>query len=216
MSLFEYVESKKQEHLNDLFELLRIPSISAQSQHKPDIERAAQWVAERLRRVGLDSVEILPTKMHPLVYGESLEAPGKPTILFYGHYDVQPADPLDLWTSPPFEPRVADGFIFARGAADNKGQILAHILGVEAALASGGLPVNVLFIVEGEEEIGSPNLDAVLSQHAKELSCDVVVISDSTMIAPGVPTFTYGLRGIGCVEVRVTGPAIDLHSGLYG
>src|SRR5580700_11346659 len=114
MSLFEYVESKKQEHLNDLFELLRIPSISAQSQHKPDIERAAQWVAERLRRVGLDSVEILPTKMHPLVYGESLQAPGKPTILFYGHYDVQPADPLDLWTSPPFEPTVRDGNLFAR------------------------------------------------------------------------------------------------------
>jgi acetylornithine deacetylase/succinyl-diaminopimelate desuccinylase-like protein len=135
----------------------------------------------------------------------------------YGHYDVQPADPLDLWTSPPFEPRLANGIITARGAADNKGQIMAHILGVEAALASGdGLPVNVLFVVEGEEEIGSPNLGAFLALHAEELRCDVVLISDTTMVAPGVPTLTYGLRGIGGIEVRVTGPAIDLHSGIYG
>jgi len=202
-------------NLAQLLDFLRFPSVSTDPSCRDDVSACGEWVYQKFTSMGLKA-EVFGTPGHPVIFARGEQSPGRPTVLIYGHYDVQPADPLDLWTSPPFEPRVADGFIFARGAADNKGQILAHILGVEAALASGGLPVNVLFIVEGEEEIGSPNLDAVLSQHAKELSCDVVVISDSTMIAPGVPTFTYGLRGIGCVEVRVTGPAIDLHSGLYG
>ena len=160
---------------------------------------------------------VYETPGHPVIFASNARREGVPTVLIYGHYDVQPADPLDLWTSPPFDPQITDGIITARGSADNKGQIMAHILGVEQALAAGGeLPVNVLFVVEGEEEIGSPNLGAFLKEHAEELRCDVVVISDSTMIGPGVPTLTYGLRGIGCIEVRVTGPAVDLHSGIYG
>ena len=159
MDLNEYIEQKHDEHLNDLYELLRIPSVSAQSQHKPDIERAAQWVAERLRRAGLDTVEIVPTKMHPLVYGESLQAPGKPTVLFYGHYDVQPAEPLDLWTSPAFEPTMRGGNLFGRGTADDKGQMHIHIRALDALQQTAGkLPINIKVLIEGEEEVGSESL----------------------------------------------------------
>ncbi len=202
-------------HLAQLFDFLRFPSISTDPACRDDVSACGQWLYEKFVSMGLFA-EVRGTPGHPVIFARSEPRPGLRTVLIYGHYDVQPADPLDLWTSPPFEPSLANGVITARGAADNKGQIMAHILGVEAALAAGGLPVNVLFVVEGEEEIGSPNLGAFLAKHAEELRCDVVVISDSTMIAPGVPTLTYGLRGIGCIEVRVTGPAIDLHSGIYG
>jgi len=203
-------------HLAQLFDFLRFPSISTDPACRDDVSACGEWLYKKFVSIGLYA-EVRGTPGHPVIFARSEPRAGRPTVLIYGHYDVQPADPLDLWTSPPFEPRLADGIITARGAADNKGQIMAHILGVEAALAAGPeLPVNVLFVVEGEEEIGSPNLAAFLSRHADELRCDVVLISDTTMIAPGVPTLTYGLRGIGCIEVRVTGPAIDLHSGLYG
>ena len=203
-------------HLAQLFDFLRFPSVSTDPACRDDVSACGEWLYEKFVSIGLYA-EVRGTPGHPVIFARSEPRPDRRTVLIYGHYDVQPADPLDLWTSPPFEPRLADGVITARGAADNKGQIMAHILGVEAALASGGeLPVNVLFVVEGEEEIGSPNLAAFLERHAEELRCDVVVISDTTMIAPGVPTLTYGLRGIGCIEVRVTGPAVDLHSGIYG
>jgi acetylornithine deacetylase/succinyl-diaminopimelate desuccinylase-like protein len=202
--------------LSQLFDFLRFPSVSTDPARRDDVSACGQWLYEKFVSMGLFA-EVHGTPGHPVIFARTGQRPGRPTVLIYGHYDVQPADPLDLWTSPPFEPQLADGIITARGSADNKGQIMAHILGVEAALASGvELPVNVLFVVEGEEEIGSPNLGAYLEAHAEDLKCDVVVISDSTMIAPGVPTLTYGLRGIGCIEVRVTGPAIDLHSGIYG
>ena len=159
MNLIESIEAKREEHLNELKEFLRIPSVSTKSEHKPDIERAAQWVAEKLRAAGLENVEISPTKMHPLVYGESLHAPGKPTILFYGHYDVQPAEPLDLWTTPAFEPTVRDGKLFGRGTADDKGQVHIHIKALEALKnQSGKLPLNVKVMIEGEEEVGSVSL----------------------------------------------------------
>jgi len=203
-------------HLAQLFDFLRFPSISTDPACRDDVSACGEWLYKKFVSIGL-LAEVHGTPGHPVILARSQPRQDRPTVLIYGHYDVQPADPLDLWTSPPFEPRLADGIITARGAADNKGQIMAHILGVEALLAAGAeLPVNVLFVVEGEEEIGSPNLGAFLTRHAAELRCDVVVISDSTMIAPGVPTLTYGLRGIGCVEVRVTGPAVDLHSGIYG
>src|SRR5580698_6710991 len=217
MSLFEYIESKKQEHLNDLFELLRIPSVSAQSQHKPDIERAAQWVAERLRRAGLDPVEIVPTKMHPLVYGESLQAPGKPTVLFYGHYDVQPPEPLDLWTSPPFDPTIRGGNLYGRGTADDKGQVHIHIRALDALQKTAGkLPINIKVLIEGEEEVGSESLWDYVRQNKAKLKADAMVVSDTGMLAKGVPSITYALRGLNYYEIEITGPAQDLHSGIFG
>ena len=217
MNLFEYIESKREEHLADLYELLRIPSISAQSTHKPDIERAAQWVAERLRRVGLDKVEIIPTKMHPLVYGESLQAPGKPTILFYGHYDVQPPEPLNLWTSPPFEPTVRDGNLFGRGTADDKGQVHIHIRALDALRqTTGELPINLKVLIEGEEEVGSENLWDFVQANKKRLQADALIVSDTGMLARGVPSITYGLRGLNYYQIELTGPAQDMHSGSFG
>src|SRR5271155_2751137 len=175
MNLTEYIDSKRDEHLTELYEFLRIPSVSAQSEHKPDIERAAKWVAERLRGAGLDNVEIIPTKMHPLVYGESLRAPGKPTILFYGHYDVQPAEPLELWTSPAFEPTVRDGKLFGRGTADDKGQVHIHMKALEAlSKATGKLPLNVKVMIEGEEEVGSVSLWGFVKQNRERLKADAL------------------------------------------
>src|SRR3984893_1808397 len=182
MNLIDYIESKREEHLNELKDFLRIPSVSTKSEHKPDIERAAQWVADKLRAAGLEKIDIVPTKMHPLVYGESMNAPGKPTILFYGHYDVQPPEPLDLWTSPAFEPAIRDGKLFARGSVDDKGQLWIHVKALEAHLAvRGTLPVNVIVLAEGEEEVGSDHLAPFVEEHAKRLACDAVVISDSAM-----------------------------------
>src|SRR5579863_5942913 len=204
MNLTEYIDSKRDEHLHELYEFLRIPSVSAQSEHKPDIERAAKWVAERLRSAGMDKVEVLPTKMHPLVYGESLRAPGKPTILFYGHYDVQPAEPLDLWTSPAFEPTVRDGNLFGRGTADDKGQVHIHLKALEALLkTSGTLPVNVKVMIEGEEEVGSVNLWEFVQKNRERLKADALVVSDTSMLAKGVPSITYGLRGLNYYQIEL-------------
>lgn len=202
--------------LDTLLEFLRIPSISTDSRHRDDMVRAADWLSGRLGTLGFAS-ETCATPGHPVVLARNAHKPGRPTVLIYGHYDVQPVDPLELWTSPPFEPRVENGRIWARGSADNKGQHLAHVLGCGQALQQDGeLPVNVIFLIEGEEEIGSPNLAPFLLQRREALQCDVVAISDTGMVAPGIPTFTYGLRGIACVEVRLTGPKADLHSGIFG
>ena len=197
MNLIQHIESRKEEHLNELKEFLRIPSVSTKSEHKPDIEKAAHWVAEKLRAAGLENVEITPTKMHPLVYGESLHAPGKPTVLFYGHYDVQPAEPLDLWTTPAFEPAVRDGNLYGRGTADDKGQVHIHIKALEALRdTSGKLPINVKVMIEGEEEVGSVSLWDFVKQNRERLKADSLVVSDTSMLAKGVPSITYGLARI--------------------
>jgi acetylornithine deacetylase/succinyl-diaminopimelate desuccinylase-like protein len=217
MNVLDYIESKRENNLNELKEFLRIPSVSTESERKPDIEKAAHWVAEKLRAAGLDKVEIEPTKMHPLVYGESLRAPGKPTVLIYGHYDVQPAEPLDLWTSPAFEPTVRGGNLFGRGTADDKGQVHIHIKALEALRAtSGKLPINVKVMVEGEEEIGSVSLWDFVQANRERLKADALIVSDTSMLAKGVPSVTYGLRGLNYYEIELTGPAQDLHSGAFG
>jgi acetylornithine deacetylase/succinyl-diaminopimelate desuccinylase-like protein len=217
MDLISYIDSKRDEHLNELKELLRIPSVSTKSEHKQDIERAAHWVAEKLRAAGLENVELSPTKMHPVVYGESLHAPGKPTILFYGHYDVQPAEPLDLWTSPAFEPTVRHGNLYGRGTADDKGQVHIHIKALEALKSTAGnLPINIKVIVEGEEEVGSVNLWEFMTKNHDRLKSDALIVSDTAMLAKGVPSITYGLRGLNYYQVEITGPAQDLHSGVFG
>jgi acetylornithine deacetylase/succinyl-diaminopimelate desuccinylase-like protein len=217
VGLIDYIESKREEHLNELKEFLRIPSVSTKSEHRPDIERAARWVAEKLRAAGLDNIEIAPTKMHPLVYGESLHAPGKPTVLFYGHYDVQPAEPLELWTSPPFEPTERNGNLFGRGTADDKGQVHIHIKALEALRkATGKLPINVKVMIEGEEEVGSVSLWDFVQRNRERLKADALVVSDTSMLAKGVPSITYGLRGLNYYQIEITGPAQDLHSGVFG
>ena len=195
---------------DELFELLRIPSVSARSEHNADTARAADWVAE--------STKVHPTKGHPVVVGEWRKAPkGAKTVLVYGHYDVQPAEPLELWHSPPFEPTVRNGNIYARGSVDDKGQLYLHIKAIEAHLAARGkLPVNVIVLAEGEEEVGSENLAEFIQSHAKELACDAVVISDSSMFAPGLPSILSSLRGLAYFQIEVQGPASDLHSGIYG
>jgi acetylornithine deacetylase/succinyl-diaminopimelate desuccinylase-like protein len=217
MDLIGYIDSKRDEHLNELKEFLRIPSVSTKSEHKKDIERAAEWVAEKLRAAGLENVELSPTKMHPVVYGESLHAPGKPTVLFYGHYDVQPAEPLDLWTSPAFEPTVRDGNLYGRGTADDKGQVHIHIKALEALKnVTGSLPINIKVIVEGEEEVGSVNLWNFMTKNRARLQSDALIVSDTSMLAKGVPSITYGLRGLNYYQVEITGPSQDLHSGVFG
>jgi acetylornithine deacetylase/succinyl-diaminopimelate desuccinylase-like protein len=217
MELIEYIDSKRDEHLDELKEFLRIESVSAKSEHKPDIEKAAQWVAEKLRGAGLENVEIVPTKMHPVVYADSLHAPGKPTILFYGHYDVQPAEPLELWTTAAFNPTVRDGNLFGRGTADDKGQVHIHIKALEALQKTAGkLPINVKVIVEGEEEVGSVNLWAFVKKNQERLKADALVVSDTSMLAKGVPSITYGLRGLNYYQIEIRGPAQDLHSGVFG
>lgn len=202
--------------IDALLEFLRFPSVSTDPSRARDTAACADWVAARLRGMGLETT-VHPTPGHPVVTARNSHRPGRRTVLIYGHYDVQPADPLELWEHDPFEPRIRDGIVTARGATDNKGQILAHVLGVEAALRNGGdLPVNLIFLIEGEEEIGSPSLPGFLREHRDRLACDVVAISDTGMIGRGVPTLTYGLRGISCLEIRLTGPDKDLHSGIYG
>ena len=217
MSVIDYIESRRENNLNELKEFLRIPSVSAKSEHKPDIEKAAHWVADKLRAAGLDKVEIMPTKMHPLVYGESLQAPGKPTVLIYGHYDVQPAEPLDLWTSPAFEPAVRGDNLFGRGTADDKGQVHIHIKALEALRASNGkLPINVKMMVEGEEEIGSVSLWDFVCANRERLKAQALIVSDTSMLQKGVPSITYGLRGLNYYQLELTGPTQDLHSGAFG
>ena len=202
-------------HTDDLFAFLRFPSISAQSDHENDMRACAGWLVEKLRRTGLEA-RLAETAGHPVVIGKSSRDPAKRTVLIYGHYDVQPPEPLEAWSSPPFEPEIRDGRIFARGSTDNKGQILAHILGVEEALREGPLPVNVIFLIEGEEEVGSGSLPEFLETHREELACDVIAISDTGMAADGYPTLSYALRGIATMDVKVIGPSHDLHSGVYG
>jgi acetylornithine deacetylase/succinyl-diaminopimelate desuccinylase-like protein len=202
--------------LDDLFEFLRFPSVSADSRCKSDVDACADWLTAKFQKIGLQANK-LRTPGHPVVAASNERQAGRKTLLIYGHYDVQPADPLELWDSPPFEPVIKGDKIIARGSTDNKGQILAHILGIESVLKErGDLPVNLIVLVEGEEEIGSPHLEAFLKEHKSSLQADVVAISDTGMAAPGVPTFTYGLRGILCVEIRLWGPAADLHSGIFG
>lgn len=212
-----FVRQNQERLLNELLTLLRIPSISTLPQHKNDIEAAAQYVAEALANAGLENVEIVPTSGHPLVYADWLHAPGKPTVLCYGHYDVQPPDPLDLWETPPFEPTIRNGNIYARGSADDKGQMYMHIKAVEALRAtSGKLPVNVRFLIEGEEEVGGAAIAKYVAENAQKLKADVALVSDTALYAEGLPTLCIGLRGLIYMEVEAKGPARDLHSGLYG
>lgn len=201
----------------ELFEFLRIPSVSARSEHKGDVARAAGWLAGQLQAAGL-SAEVLPTAGHPIVIGEWRGAgPAAPTYLVYGHYDVQPVEPLELWHSPPFEPSVRDGRIYARGSVDDKGQLFLHVKALQAHLATHGkLPVNVIVLAEGEEEVGSEHLPAFVAEHARRLACDGVVISDSSMFAPGLPSILFSLRGLSYVQIDLQGPSSDLHSGSYG
>jgi len=216
MSVTEYLQRNREQSLAELNELLRIPSISAKSEHRADTAAAAEWLADRMRAIGLE-VELVATAGNPVVLGAWRGAAGAPTLLVYGHYDVQPPEPLDEWLSPPFEPTVRDGKLFARGSVDDKGQVYLHLKAVEAHLATNGsLPVNVVFLVEGEEEVGSEHLPQFLADHVDRLRCDAVMISDTTMFAPGLPSITIGLRGLAYMEVRVQGPSVDLHSGAYG
>lgn len=209
-------ESCMTPELQDLFTFLRFPSISTDSRHTADVRACAQWLIEKLTGMGL-AVELHETARHPIVVARNEHRADRKTVLIYGHYDVQPVDPLALWHNPPFEPEIREGKIWARGATDNKGQMLAHILGVEKTLREQGeLPVNLIFLFEGEEEIGSPNLAPFLREHHEALRCDVIAVSDTGMVAPGVPTMGYGLRGIACAEVTLRGPKGDLHSGIYG
>jgi acetylornithine deacetylase/succinyl-diaminopimelate desuccinylase-like protein len=218
MSLFSYISSRHQQSLDELTELLRIPSISTAPEHKADILRCAEWLHTHLQQIGLEHVQTITTNGHPAVYGEFCHAGANaPTVLFYGHYDVQPVDPLNLWTNPPFEPTVRDGKIYARGATDDKGQVFLQLKAIEAHLkTTNSLPVNVKVLIEGEEEIGSVHLEQLLTDHREKLQCDYVLISDTSMYAEGKPSLCYGLRGLTYMEVQVTGPNRDLHSGVFG
>jgi acetylornithine deacetylase/succinyl-diaminopimelate desuccinylase-like protein len=217
MSLTAYLDEHRQRHIDEWIEFVRIPSVSAKSEHRPDMMRAAEWLAQRMRDAGLETAEILPTAGHPVVLGEWRGAPGAPTLLVYGHYDVQPPEPLDEWVTPPFEPEIRDGRLYGRGTTDDKGQLYLHLKAVEAHLAvHGRLPANVIFVIEGEEEVGSPNLPGFLVEHRERLACDAVLISDTSMFAPGLPSITIGLRGLAYMEVHARGSNIDLHSGEFG
>jgi len=216
------VLQNKDRYLDELFTFLRIPSVSANPDHNPDVRSAAEYVALRLKEVGVANPEICETKGHPIVYGEILVGANLPTVLVYGHYDVQPPDPLDLWDSPPFEPVIKvtnihpDGAIFARGSCDDKGQVYMHIKAMEILNSQGTLPCNVKFLIEGEEEVGSNNLEQFVRSYKEKLKCDVILISDTSMIANDTPSITSGLRGLAYLEVEVVGPNRDLHSGVYG
>jgi len=214
--LASHLAANRDRSLSELFEFLRIPSVSARSEHNPDTVRTAEWFATSLRAIGLKAT-IHSTPGHPIVVGEWRGAPGAQTVLVYGHYDVQPAEPLELWESPPFEPTVRDGKIFARGSVDDKGQLFLHVKALQAHLATRGkLPVNVIVLAEGEEEVGSENLAAFIEANQKLLACDAVVISDSSMFAPGLPSILSSLRGLAYFQIDVVGPSVDLHSGSYG
>ena len=216
-NIIDFIKGNEQAYIEELKDFLRIPSISTLPENNEDMKKCAQFVADKLKVAGMSRVEIFPTEGHPIVYGEWLGAPGNPTVLIYGHYDVQPVDPIELWENPPFEPVVKDGKIWARGATDDKGQLLVHIKSVEAYFKNfGSLPVNVKFLLEGEEEIGSTNLESFIKQNSDMLKCNVVVISDTSLYDKGIPTLTYGLRGLTYMEVEVTGPNVDLHSGSFG
>ena len=222
MSISNYIENNKDRFLDELFELLRIPSISADSAYSKEVNSAASWVADKLKSAGADKVEVCQTPGYPVVYGERMTDPSLPTVLVYGHYDVQPPDPLNLWTSGPFEPVIRkteihpEGAVFARGACDDKGQFYMHLKAFEAMMNNGGVPCNVKFMIEGEEEVGSSNLEWFVKKNHEKLKCDVILISDTGILKNDTPSITTGLRGLSYVEVEVTGPNRDLHSGLYG
>jgi len=216
-NVITYINSNNNRYISELKDFLRIPSISTTPKHKKDMIKSADFVAKKLKEAGIQKVKVIKTKGNPLVYAEWLGAPGKPTVLIYGHYDVQPVDPLELWDTPPFDPTVKNGKIYARGATDDKGQIFMHIKSVEAFLKTAGkLPLNIKFLIEGEEEIGSRNLQNFVNKNSKLLKCDAILISDTALFGPGIPTITYGLRGIAYMEIEVTGPNRDLHSGTFG
>lgn len=216
-SALSYAQDHREQHLEEFKDFVSIASISTDPKCKPEIEKAAEWVASQLSGLGLTGVKIYPTQGHPVVYGESLSAGlNAPTMLVYGHYDVQPPDPLELWQSGPFTPDIRNENLYARGAADMKGQVLASLKALEAIIRTGTLPINAKFLIEGEEEIGSPNLGNFIVEHKDLLTCDFAVNPDTGMLAPELPTITYALRGLAYFELRVYGPDHDLHSGLYG
>jgi acetylornithine deacetylase/succinyl-diaminopimelate desuccinylase-like protein len=212
----EYQQKNKQRFLDELIELLRIPSISARSEHKDDMLTCAEAVKQKLIDAGVDKAEVYKTDGHPIVYGEKIIDASKPTVLVYGHYDVQPPDPLELWHSGPFEPVIKDGKLYARGSADDKGQVYMHVKALETMTATNSLSTNIKFIIEGEEEIGSPNLATFVKQHKDLLKADVILISDTSMLSLDTPSMDVGVRGLSYIEVEVTGPNRDLHSGVYG
>jgi acetylornithine deacetylase/succinyl-diaminopimelate desuccinylase-like protein len=212
-----YLKSQRDRHLDELQSLLQIPSVSTDPDRAGDVARAAAWVRDRMAEAGCTTAEVVETAGHPIVYAEWLGAPGAPTILVYGHYDVQPVDPLELWNTPPFEPTVKNGRLYARGASDDKGQFIIHVNALEAHLKTdGSCPVNVKFLIEGEEEIGSSSLEPFLKANRKRLACDAVVVSDTAMFKKGVPSICHGLRGLAYFQIDVTGTKRDLHSGVYG
>jgi acetylornithine deacetylase/succinyl-diaminopimelate desuccinylase-like protein len=217
-----FIEHNKERFLEELLELLKIPSVSADPSFKDDVIKTAEFVADSLRKAGIDNVELCPTAGNPIVYADKIIDPALPTVLVYGHYDVQPADPIELWESGPFEPVIKktdihpDGAIFARGSCDDKGQLYMHVKAIEALLANDALPCNVKFMIEGEEEVGSVNLGIFCKENTEKLACDVILISDTSIIANDTPSITTALRGLSYVEVEVTGPNRDLHSGVYG
>jgi len=215
-AITNYIESNKQRFLDELFDLLRIPSISADEKYTGDIRKAAEAVRERLSEAGCDKAELIETNGHPVVYGEKIIDPSLPTVVVYGHYDVQPADPIELWDSPPFEPVIKDEKIYARGACDDKGQMYMHVKALQTMVETGSLPCNVKFMIEGEEEVGSENLGKFVQENQEKLAGDVIIISDTGIISNEHPSICVGLRGLSYVEVEVTGPNRDLHSGLYG
>jgi acetylornithine deacetylase/succinyl-diaminopimelate desuccinylase-like protein len=210
------IDGNRQRYIDELIEFLRIPSVSTYSQNMSDVRKAAEWVNTHLKRLNFQT-EIYPTERHPVVYAHSCHAPDSPTLLIYGHYDVQPPEPLNEWLSPPFSPAIRDGYVYARGASDDKGQFFTYLKAIEAVLAvEGKLPINIKVLVEGEEEIGSPNLGTFVKEHQKELKADAVAISDCSQFTKGVPAITYGLRGLSYFQIDVLGPRFDLHSGGFG
>src|ERR1700733_13343190 len=212
-----YVQQNEARFLDELKELLRIPSISTLPEHAKDVHRAAEFVAAKLKAAGLENVEIIETERHPLVYADWLHAPGKPTVLCYGHFDVQPPDPLELWETPPFEPSERNGNLYARGSADDKGQMYSHIKAVEALRAvNGTLPVNLKFLIEGEQEMGGEAVAKYVAENPAKLKADVALVSDTELYAEGIPTLCVGLRGLIYTEIEARGPSRDLHSGIYG
>ena len=215
--ILEYIEKNKPRYLNELKQLIAIPSISTNPENKSDIEKCARWIADHLKNIGMAETRVYPTTGHPIVYSEWLGAPGKPTVLFYGHYDVQPVDPVELWTTPPFEATIRGENLYARGTADDKGQVFIHLKSIEAYMKNAGrLPVNLKMIIEGEEEIGSDNLEKFVGEHKDLLKADLALISDTSMFARGVPSVCYGLRGIAYMQIELTGPNKDLHSVSFG
>ena len=212
----DYQDKNKERFLNELLDLLRIPSVSARSEHKNDMVKCAEAVKQRLLEAGADMAEIIPTEGHPIVYGEKIFDPSKPTVLVYGHYDVQPPDPLELWHSGPFDPVIKDGKIYARGACDDKGQFYMHVKALEMMVKTKTLKTNIKFCIEGEEEVGSPNLGKFVASNKEQLKADVILISDTSMLGMDTPSIDVGVRGLSYIEVEVTGPNRDLHSGVYG